>query len=845
MLLFAHLKDVRDRIDMVVPEDTKTPDGMLLSGVIQRLALVHDVGKATTFFQQYIGESPGKPRYEKLRYHAPLGSLAAYYVLDETGHSTATCLAGFVAVAKHHGRLPNVVEYLFNRTARPDPEKWDPVKAQISDIHEHAPKLVTAIFQEATGDADAWQNFAKACVNDESLFTEIADHITTNGERPITDPSFLTDEFYGLLLECWGTLVLADKTSAAGAPQSSTVYDGTTPKTTTLAEYIDEIEDPNANPDGSQTERLNYFRSRARKDVLDSVSVFIESESNVATITLPTGMGKTLTGLNAALEIRDRTDRDRIVYALPFTSIIDQVGAEVQDIFDTDGTDGLLALHHHLSDTRFGYRDSDDDVSDLNDDIAGMLGESWRAGIMVTTFVQLFESLAGPRNTQSMKIPALRESVVVLDEPQSLPLDWWKLVPRLVAVLTEQYDATVISMTATQPELFSDSVSLVSDPEQYFSAAERVRYHLHDSVERFLQGDEQALEYDVAAAEIADVAASGESLLAICNTIDSARKLAEAVTDRIQSVSVAEQYFASLKSGSADPVEDTVRQIIQSPKQAFVHLSTRLRPTDRLALIRIIKKLRSAGYAVTAVTTQLVEAGVDISFENVYRDLAPVDSIVQAAGRCNRSFEHERGDVTVWWLAQPAAQTHTPAVAVYDLQGPSLTPVTAKALDSVRQGQTTLPGKSVARTAVQNYYDRLHTEKNVGKEAYSAYVDTADAESLGRLSLITQTKTVDVLICVTEADHELVSSLETAYEKYEFEEVKRLLTATKPLRVSIPIYRDDSPEADAVTSLRPLADREEESQIRVLSAETRAFENYFDRSTGFVVTDRTVEDRFL
>ncbi|WP_396613670.1 CRISPR-associated endonuclease Cas3'' (plasmid) [Haloferax sp. S1W] len=845
VLLIDHLRDVRDRVDMIVPEKTTTPDGDSLSGVIQRLALVHDFGKATTFFQQYIGEQPGEPTHDKLRYHAPLGSVAAYYVLRETGHSTATCLTGFVAVAKHHGKLPNVVDYMFKRMASPDPEKWRAEKHQVRDIHANAPKLAAALFEEATGDENAWTDFAKSCVNDESLFTEIAGHITNDGERRITEPTFLTDEFYGFMLECWGTLVLADKTSAAGAPRTSSVYDATSPETADLTQYIDNLEDTDSDSCESRTERLNKFRSAARQDVLSSVSEFVESESSVATITLPTGMGKTLTGLNAALKIRDQTGGDRVVYALPFTSIIDQVGAEVQDIFDTDGTDGVLALHHHLSETRFDYRNGDDDASDLNDDIAGMLGESWRAGLTITTFVQLFESLAGPRNTQSMKVPALRGSVVVLDEPQSLPLNWWKLVPRLVGILTEQYDATVISMTATQPELFQDSMSLVSDTERYFSVAERVQYHLHESVDRFLRGEDQPFEYDEAAAELATVAGSDESILAICNTIDSARTLTEEVSDRIQAVNLTEKYFAALTSGASNPVEKAIQLVRQSGTRAIVHLSTRLRPADRLALIRCIKQLRTRGVPVVAVTTQLVEAGVDISFENVYRDLAPVDSIVQAAGRCNRSFEREHGDVTVWWLAQPAEQKHTPAVAVYDIRGPALTPVTASVLDSVRDNETQLAGRSVARTAVKQYYDKLHREKNVGKDEYQEYVDVADADELGRLSLITQTKSVDVLICVTEADRALVESLQTAYGNYEFEEVKRLLAETKPLRVSIPIYRDGSPEAEAVTNLRPLAGDDEQRSIRVLEAGSAAFERYFDQTTGFVVTDTTVEDRFL
>lgn len=135
-----------------------------------------------------------------------------------------------------------------------------------------------------------------------------------------------------------------------------------------------------------------------------------------------------------------------------------------------------------------------------------------------------------------------------------------------------------------------------------------------------------------------------------------------------------------------------------------LHLSTRLRPIDRLKLIETAKELTDRGAPLLTISTQLVEAGVDISFEQVYRDLAPIDSIVQAAGRCNRSFERDEGRVTVWWLDTPEEQTKTPAEAVYN-RGTSLLPVAAETLESVRGDQTTLSETAVARTAVQTYYD--------------------------------------------------------------------------------------------------------------------------------------------
>jgi CRISPR-associated endonuclease/helicase Cas3/CRISPR-associated endonuclease Cas3-HD len=849
--LIDHLHDVRDRVGIVVPDDATTSHGEPLVDIVEKLALVHDFGKATTWFQQHIGVLSGKPEFDEKRYHAPLGSFAAYYVLRESGYTTETCVAGFVAVAKHHGQLPDVAKYVKKRSTETsdDDSKLDAVAHQVKNIHDESQPLAEQLFEEATGDPDAWIAFAVELAQNGTLFDEVADQVTV-GETAKTDA--FSDEFYGLLLQMWGTLVLADKTSAAGADLEESVYAATKPKIGRLDRHVADLEaDAHADPGGSQTEQLNHFRSRARTDVLDGVSEFVDSTSNVATITLPTGMGKTLTGLSAALELRDATGGERVVYALPFTSIIDQVVDEARDIFDTDGTDGLLATHHHLADTQINPEaassdESAHDMADWNDDIAGMLGEGWRAGLTVTTFVQLFETLAGPRNTQSMKLSALRGSVVVLDEPQSLPFDWWKLVPRLIRILTEQYEATVIAMTATQPQLFDDATELVDDVDDYFEVAERVTYSLHDSTERFLADGSTAepLDYDSAADELAVDARSDTSVLSICNTIDSARRLTDFVTNRLGTVDVAETYLAALRDDAGDPVEATVAAVQTDEAIPFVHLSTRMRPADRLALVKTIKKLRSNDVQVVAVTTQLVEAGVDVSFEAVYRDLAPVDSVVQAAGRCNRSFEQKRGEVTVWWLAEPGDQRDTPAVAVYD-HGTSLTPVTATALDAVRQEEGELSGLAVSRRAVEEYYERLHKDKNVGRDTYAELVDAADGKSLAALSLIDTTRSIDVIVCLTDEDEALVDNLKEAHRNYEFDRIDELLDETKPLRVSVPIYDSESPEADAVTNLPPLVEHEGESDVRVLRPNSTQHEQYFESTTGFVVPDDSVEARFL
>ncbi|WP_049903439.1 CRISPR-associated endonuclease Cas3'' [Halococcus agarilyticus] len=846
--LVTHLEDVANRVDHLVPEEATTPEGDPLYEVVRRLALVHDLGKATTWFQHYIDDDRRDPTPTTKRHHSPLGSFAAFAVLERGGFDTETCIAGFVAIAKHHGTLPDVLEYVVGRTdgsLHGDDEALDVVAHQAKNIHDHAPDVATTIFEEATGDADDWKAFAQAIIDD-SLVERIATHVVID-EQPNVDA--LSKSCYALVLQCWSALVLADKTSAAGADDDSSTYAAESPSLGRLDEHVERIEDDaSADPDGTRAERLDHHRSRARESVLDNTAAFAETGGGVATLTLPTGMGKTLTGLSAAFDLRDRLDGERVVYALPFTSIIDQVVGEVEDIYETDTAGRLLTAHHHLAETII-REEGNEEKADLDDDIAGMLAESWRAGLTVTTFVQLFESLAGPGNQQSMKLPALRNSVVVLDEPQSLPLDWWKLVPRLVVMLTERYDATVIAMTATQPELFEhsteivgDPTELVDDPDSYFEAVERVSYELDASTERYIEDQAGPKTYEDAADALTESLDSGESALAVCNTIDSTRELTERVSGPTQ-VDVAEVYAEVLGSvGDVDLVdpETVAGRVIEGGDDALLHLSTRLRPADRLTLIETAKKLTQRGYPLVVVSTQLVEAGVDISFDRVYRDLAPIDSIVQAAGRCNRSFERARGRVTVWWLDAPGEQAKTPAEAVYN-RGTSLLPVAADTLDSVRDDEGALSETAVARDAVSRYYDRLHGEKDVGKQSYAEFVDEARADELGKLSLIGQRRTADVLVIRTENERELVDDFAEAAKNHSFDEMDRLRDATKPLRISVPVYREDSDRADSIRKLTPVIDREE----GLWRLDTRDQGSFFDVTKGFVDPESTVDHQFL
>jgi hypothetical protein len=262
---------------------------------------------------------------------------------------------------------------------------------------------------------------------------------------------------------------------------------------------------------------------------------------------------------------------------------------------------------------------------------------------------------------------------------------------------------------------------------------------------------------------------------------------------------------------------------------------------DRLKLIETAKELTDAGHGLITVSTQLIEAGVDISFDRVYRDLAPIDSIVQAAGRCNRSFEREQGRVIVWWLDVPDEQQKTPAEAVYN-RGATLLPVAAETLDTVREADESLSETAVARTAVTEYYKKLHTDKNVGKQEYAEYVDNARGDKLAELSLINQRNAVDIIICRTEAERRQVEQVREAWKRYEFDRVRRLMDELKEIRVSFPIYHGESDKKEKLGQLNPV---HSDTDVLCLDVRKHGLSQYFDQNTGFVIPDSTAERRIL
>lgn len=348
----------------------------------------------------------------------------------------------------------------------------------------------------------------------------------------------------------------------------------------------------------SSTGAINAIRQDLLRHCLNAA----ERPQGLFTLTAPTGSGKTLSGLSFALAHAAKHNLRRVIVVIPFTSIIEQTADIYRSIFEpVFGPD--YVLEHHSA--------SNPEVGDSESDIRSRLAvENWNAPIVVTTSVQFFESLFAHKPAPCRKLHNMADSVILFDEVQTLPL---RLVPSLLSainLLTTECSSSVVFGSATQPAFLSASsaieggwspVEINSDSRKMAGALKRTRIAVPS----------KKTSWNVLAPAIAQE----KQVLCIVNLKRHAAEL-----------------FAMLRES-----------------QSVFHLSTNLCPEHRrhnLALIR--ERLRSGG-PCRLISTQLIEAGVDLDFPKVYRAMAPLESIVQSAGRCNREGRSEHpGEVVIF-----------------------------------------------------------------------------------------------------------------------------------------------------------------------------------------------------
>lgn len=329
--------------------------------------------------------------------------------------------------------------------------------------------------------------------------------------------------------------------------------------------------------------------NRLRGEILGHVRAGAEKSTGLFTLTVPTGGGKTLASLAFALDHAKRHGLERIVYAIPFTSVIDQTAKIFRDVL---GDDMVLEHHSSIDEARLGEREARDKLR--------LAMEDWAAPIVVTTNIQLFESLHSHRPSRARRLHNLVRAVIVLDEAQTIPRPVLRPCVAAVDELAARYRTSVVLCTATQPALgtadgFPDGLAL--DPS------------------RELAPDPDRLNRALARVQLEQVGALDDE--ALVGALEGTEQALVIVNSRAHALALFEMTRGAGLEGA-------------------IHLTTRQYAADRMRILEGVRRRLKDGLPCRLIATSLVEAGVDVDFPRVWRAEAGLEQVMQAAGRCNR-----------------------------------------------------------------------------------------------------------------------------------------------------------------------------------------------------------------
>ncbi len=342
--------------------------------------------------------------------------------------------------------------------------------------------------------------------------------------------------------------------------------------------------------------------NRKRAEILASCRENAACEPGLFSLTVPTGGGKTLSSLSFALRHAVMYEKQRVIYVIPYTSIIEQNASVFKDVL---GAENVLEHHSNFSYPQDTGEEAEAEYSGDAGAITRLAIENWDMPIIVTTNVQFFESLFASKSSKCRKLHNVAKSVVILDEAQMIPTSFLEPCLSTIAELVTNYKTTIVLCTATQPAIQKflpkalNVNEIIDDPNGLYKVFKRTElYNLGDISDN----------------ELVARLRSSKQVLCVVNSKKHARLL-----------------YQSFKGEGA------------------FHLSTRMCPAHRTEVLEEIKRRLKAGMVCRVVSTQLIESGVDVDFPEVYRSMAGIDSIAQASGRCNREGRLQCGSVYVFW----------------------------------------------------------------------------------------------------------------------------------------------------------------------------------------------------
>ena len=558
--------------------------------LISSVCLFHDLGKYTSYFQDYL---LGKPNFDEiLKRHARFGAHAIHNLYK--GKDELAWLAYYL-VRNHHRSLhyPLSGDNLFI------PDDAERLKVDFEKQKESILSSVSKIENDigvqnleqylSTPDSDELYDFLEGWLEDE---TDIQNY-------------FLINYLFSLLIE-------ADKLDASYTEKFNF---SDIPKNAVdlFLGQIKSIDTPQ-----------NRLRNDVRLEVVSKLNDFDVLEKRIFILAAPTGIGKTFTALDFALGLRNKLPNNpQIITGLPFINIIEQTINEYEKVLNPHNVEvlGHYQFADIMGDNRKEPSEENDSEKDYNQ--KRMELNTWQGDVIVTSFVQLLQTMISNKNKLLLKFNHFAGAIIIMDEVQSLRLEQVPVIGAVIYYLSKFLNTRFLLMTATKPLIFEladreiltkqfgiESVKevkpLLNNPEEIFKKFHRTK--IVPVFEKRLETSEDFIKI------FGKYWTVQKACLIVCNTVNRSIQIFRAVELFLEDKYVNPLYY----------------------------LSTNVVPSERLGIIEQIKRDIKDGKFPILIATQVVEAGVDLDFDMGFRDLAPVDSIVQVAGRINRENSEDR-----------------------------------------------------------------------------------------------------------------------------------------------------------------------------------------------------------
>lgn len=519
----------------------------------------HDVGKGMKFFQDYLINGENSP----YKNHALISAAifrSKYYAEDEY-----LLYLAFLIIAKHHNSMDTAL-LTTGQGYRILPKQY---QDWYKNIKLHDPEGI--------------DGFAETLD-----LRDLGEFYGTKWDLISREKS---DKWFFMLQYLFSKLIWADKMDSA---QLNATKANSYPTLIDIEHYL------TLKSQGIDNE-INKERQKIRHTVLQRLANFNDlylKSNRIFTITAPTGTGKTITGISAAILLAERLEKiygvkPRIITALPFVNILEQTKSDYEKLFQD------VLTHYSLNEI--------EQKGELPLKDQYLLTNGFESSVIITTFVQLFESIFTSKNRNLLKINKLAGSIVILDEIQALPDKYYPLIGATLKRISDYYGTRFLLMTATQPEIITFAQKII--PEQI--------------VVTELLEDYQAYFKKMTRTQIIPQFTSKFDTAQIIELIDMTRKPDESALIVVNTIRRSIELFQLLKE--------------RYPEEIILYLSTNLIGVDRKNTINKAKGLIKKSKPFIMVSTQTIEAGVDLDFNVGYRDLAPLESIIQIAGRINRN----------------------------------------------------------------------------------------------------------------------------------------------------------------------------------------------------------------